>query len=560
MQAASRRRPLNLSGELYTGQRFVKPDDREGTLQSTYTAAMDGGGYVWRPWLATWDAGMDISHITTKNLETKGTQEVDLFGGRGNLRLIPQSRFPFSAFFSIRDTRTERESLDPLQDLGDRRYTRFGANQHFRSRSGRTSFLAQAERNIEDDLNGDRDTLRDHYHLRLNHRKNNNRFWGTFNLRDEYRAEEDREELDWIFDANHTYDPNTRLSVENRLNIRGLDASDSGANSEEMQGIFSNSTVWRDPNRPLVLRGNFDLEANSRKNTGDPEAREERKGRVAVGARYNITDALLFTGDAGLEKKWTVTPRNFQTAALSYAPPSIPLGKTNYNWNVRGGARHERGEDSEHFYGATVGAGHSLNQRIALRKRPALALVYDLGQDINIISRIQDTTRGTLHHRGSVALTRDATKSDSSLRLMGFDLRSFGDDARANTQTLTFSGTFRRTLSRYSSWMAMASMSSTRSESDERVVEEDQSFRAELSYNHANSFGLRGLRFRSKLELDSSEHLIPLSLASRSGDRLRWENRFDYPIGKLYLRFNADLIRSAGNNQQIYFLSIRRRF
>ncbi len=78
-------------------------------------------------------------------------------------------------------------------------------------------------------------------------------------------------------------------------------------------------------------------------------------------------------------------------------------------------------------------------------------------------------------------------------------------------------------------------------------------------YTHRRAFDVPRLRFTSDLQLNARA-LLPLPLDNTNYSRTRWENRFDYLIGRLEIRASLRLTAAQGQVRELLLLRARRRF
>jgi hypothetical protein len=83
---------------------------------------------------------------------------------------------------------------------------------------------------------------------------------------------------------------------------------------------------------------------------------------------------------------------------------------------------------------------------------------------------------------------------------------------------------------------------------------------ADLSFYHQRAFGVPRLGFVSELRIYAEMPVQGLAVGPQQQDSRSWENRLDFPIGRLQLRLSARVseIRYSNTIQTLLLFSINR--
>lgn len=132
---------LSYSGSLEHQFSYDKVEPSDAVTSNVSTMRLNLATYLWRRWVATLDSGLAFSYISRKN--TQDTTGKDISGDI-NFNLFPQSRFPFRAYFSKRNSLIEGDLSE--QDLT---VTTYGLTQTYFK--GVTRLYLDYQHIIEDD-------------------------------------------------------------------------------------------------------------------------------------------------------------------------------------------------------------------------------------------------------------------------------------------------------------------------------------------------------------------------------------------------------------------------
>jgi hypothetical protein len=581
--------PIDWSGRIGLLLRTSQPENGDDTFQQSYTGEITGRSIVWEPWFGNWRARLAASESLT---DSTTDQDATILSGDGQLNLFPKSRFPFEAFFDVQDTRVDiNESERPGIE---NRFVRYGIRQRYQTPVGDTYNATVLRDHREDLVTGRRDTSNRAIMSGLLQR-GAHRINGAFlanGTRTELGNEErpdgvpglsgDNEQLDWQLDVTDTYTPDSRFSLATTGTVGYSDAQTETDSSETRRARVTSQLLWRAANVPVRVRGDF-LAGSQRTESDDVLGdRDEEEVRGTVNLSYLPTPRWrlgLEGGGAyrGGELEETTT---FQAVTVDYSSLPIPFVGFDYTYGASLGARNETNSrtESEQLY--FVDLLHELNRRWLFDLSVPVALGLNLGQELRVEDRTLLGNLNTLVNRLALNLSSQA----SSAQLLVRDSRNSGRNDVA-IQTVSLTGVHNQRLSRFSNFAANYSLNWTRQSGsverfevpDDPLAEDpadpfqddlDDTRRAEttsleLTYRHSRLFWVRNLFFQSRLRLSADSLLVSDFVGSDSDNgELLWENRVDYFIGKLEVRFRTALIeRSASESgNRLAVLSIIRRF
>ncbi len=542
------------SGEVEMTQRVTKVDGNDHVLQSSYSGYLTGGNYIWRPWLGSWTGKFGASHFNHD-----GESESNSVDGNGVLLLFPQSSFPLTAYASVTDTRISRDDSFN-NDSGDKRFMRFGANQQYRGLLGMDNSTLQFERDVEKDLNQGYETIHNLAHFRTEKKTELHSFQSMVLFENRRNQEFNYKEDELVFDFDHVFRPNVNFSVENAANFNILNNEGAGVQSEARGGTFSSSTAWRDPNRPLIVRGVVRGLVQDNEVEGE-ETADDLAGTISGGAQYDITQFLHAGADLDFEFEEGDEPLKRGSVNSTYSPERIPFYSMDYNWHVRGRLTYEEQRDEDGGPGGDGSFDHGLSKRTTLKGRP-VTFSFDVGQTLYVTEPAIGSGTIGLSHRGSLSMVKSTRRGVSSLRFYVLDTRLDTDEGDTVNQVASLELMMNRSLSRYNSFEARMHLNANMgddSNNSEGSDDDERRFRFEVIYRDQRLLGVRRLRFRSQLEVEAEE-FYPTSLAEDEGDIVTWENRLDYVIGRVTVSTTHNFQRSNGRNANSLYLSVRRSF
>jgi len=128
--------------------REVMPDSGENSFHQAYTGELIGRSYLWEPWFGNWKGRLSSSWERNESTDTTKNEVVS---GAGEVNLFHLSRFPFTAYVDIKDSRVD--DSDILDPGSEERFTRYGIRQSYTPISGNMNFNLNLFHDEREDLN-----------------------------------------------------------------------------------------------------------------------------------------------------------------------------------------------------------------------------------------------------------------------------------------------------------------------------------------------------------------------------------------------------------------------
>lgn len=546
---------MGMSGELSAAYRLTQPGEGDDTRQQIYTARIQTGSYLWRPWFGQWSGELGLSHVISE-IDDKSTNQV--ITGNGNVDLFHRSRFPLRLYASVQDSSVDTDTTTVSDS--DFRFERYGLIQNYQPVSGNSKYITQLEHNKLDDSGGGGGETTDLFRFNSTHRYRKHQFANTLTLRDTNRPDNADELTTISLNSNHGYNPSAFFTLNTTLNYNYEDQTSEQVTDRTREEARAISTLfWRDSSRPLTATATADI--TNRKNEFDGAETDDNNTtyRFTGGMRYEFTEALQGNADVGYTSNSQIDDTTtFQTLALTYTPNSIALGKVFYNWSTGGLIRNDTGDEEgdQQTLGGTF--SHSLDQTRPLSQDGRVQFSWDLAQSLDANYTTNDSNLSILTHRGSTTLRYARVGMYSNLRASIQDNRNYSE-IDVEIQNFNLTGSHQQSLSRYSSWQLNFNLGVTRTVTD-RISNTFRFSAADLSYTHNRFFGVRDMYFNSELRVDSQENLLPFS-SSDDDTRLNWENELKYRIGLLNIRATTNVTRNSfGDTSKSYYIKVSRFF
>ncbi len=563
--------PIDLSGSLGMRFREIMPDAGEDSFQQAYTGELIARSYLWEPWFGNWKGRLSSSW---EQNERTNTTENAIFSGAGEVNLFHLSRFPFTAYMDVRDSRVDNSDLvDPGTD---ERFTRYGIRQSYTPLSGGMNFnlnLFHDER--EDfkttDVESSNRGIFSGFYNRGSHRINL-----SLLANERERSLIMDKHKDWQTDLTHSYTPGARFSLTTSVGASGSESRDTQGLTDSSQERLASNLLWRAETMPLSVRGDINL----RSQTVDSETqadREEDETRTNLSVTYLPNEHWRLRTSAGgrfrtgdIEEQ-----RLFQTVSADYSSSLYPLGNFFYSYGAGAGFANENNSNAED---EQIGRGdftHNLNRNWQHDWFGPIGASLTLGQDLTYEHSSLEGELGTLVHRVSYSLSSVGESRTTNVNMVFYDSRNSGRND-FNSQNASISAVHNQRLSRYTDFGITYNLNYTRQSGNLSTIVEDDPFTdedeseaetgeytsLEIFYHNNRLFKVRNLRFATRLR-SSTNSLLFDEINTEPSSEFFWENRIDYTIGKLDIDFRTTwverpAVEDAGT--KTVTLTIRRLF
>jgi len=554
--------PVRYWGSIGYEQRNETINSSEYMLQ-TFTTKLNASTFLWQPWIAQVNGGLGINTSTTDTMDGKGKST---FGtGNASLTLLPASRFPFEIHYDKNDNKldTRPSGADPSY-----RTTRYGLSQRYRTLAGNTQYMVSYDRNIWESalLSADHQDL---LHLDITHSLDKNTFQINGDTTNNERQQTNESSLINTVVIRHSYLPDSTLSVENLGNMSRTNYRLLQGESDFRYQQLSSSAFWHPTDQALTMTGSMRLYGlTSGPNSYSAPPAEINNASANLGAFYDLSKNTRLNGSLNINRNETngdKTDASNQSAGIGYQSDEIALGTSGYSGFASGTVTNRINPfDNGQHYGLQL--GHSLNRSTALDVGiMGLNLNQSVAADRD--SFVPNTLR--LTHGGSVTWSHVDGGSNTYLRLSASDTRAI-DRTEYFFQLINLQISQNESLTRYSSLAGSLTMQGVRQQSSAAQITSPNipnltvttyaNTSADLSFYHQRAFGVPRLGFVSELRIYAEMPVQGLAVGPQQQDSRSWENRLDFPIGRLQLRLSARVseIRYSNTIQTLLLFSINR--
>ena len=555
-------------GYFYTGS---EADGGATTNSSLTTFALNMDSYVWRPWFADLSVGA-ISSMSRSESVTNSSS-LDLVSSHLDFSLMSRSRYPFRFSANTSDNVTDWNSGKiTLVSLGPEYKTRYlNARQSIITLGGNRAdaWVTQRTRHYSgvkliDDTVGAKLKWRGRaYNLYAN---------STYQQRSNSVSTDETRNI--LATVTHNYFPSKEFYIKSQVtstrNDVGTEKYFEGTvdQAETIVGMFrdrvtrthqmSSFMYWRPDYKAYTATGGVRMyrrdtanDLGTLQDTIQQGVNANLSGNYKINRHMRATASLTGSGLYNSGQSDYVSVTATQNALLNYRSDNLIYREYQYNWNASGGItnqtgfknpgedvsetvpfeasnRHNFSKDYSQAY--SVGAGHNLTRGWVTGNRSILRL------NLNQSAREYIQTNGKrnslgISHSASINWNDAVKKGKFYSQMTLMDTRNI--DESTESQLVNFQVSRIVPINRLSSWGSHLSAQSSRRHTS---ADGDVSFwdgfltsvNGRVNYHHARMFGVYKLKFRSKIEYNSTAN-------RRGGDRKQadWEGRLGYNIGKL---------------------------
>jgi len=560
--------PVAIDGFLeyqYRQRGGTGPIDVTGQLGTLRTNAST---YLWRPWILRVNASLGLTKTFTDNADAK--QIGTLITGGLRVDFLRESRFPFAVYADSRDGRVDGDLTNI--DVITRTY---GFRQQYEAnRGGR--FSLDFRRRTVDDLFADgsrvsRDSVSDTWQANATKVLGRNQLvfdsvWSDISQNESQQFQERmRHTLRHRFSSSKVFSLEDILFFSNERYLVG----DFHSLRRFLQ--LSAISTWRPvTDRPLLIVGRGLLQGTDAGSNGFEQG--SKNVTVTGSATYQYSDRVVFAANTGVAAADTDEGDDrssvFQRLRAEYRSRIYDLWNSQYRWGGLTEVGNRSGRDN-------LAAGNSV-QDIVLTFNHNLAKRYQLSSGRNLEFNFSQQLTGAVDtdrrdgrfatHTVYATLSGQRGQTRSYIRLTATDRRTSGDQ-RDVFQLLNLQASRSTQTDRYRAWSGSLTMQYGRTGRQDSGPEDSDnqtiSYSANLSYRHANLFGVSNLSFNSDLNMlsnnfRSNEPFDNELDPDRSRNDAAWRNRLDYRVGLLQLRLQVDLGAVDSFRNSVIFLGIRR--
>ena len=542
-----------------------------------FTTTVNGATYVWQPWFLQVNGSVGVVGSVDSSEQSSTARNVSGIGTL-DLALFPMSRFPFSLYVDVGDSRARAE----VTDIDYRTY-RLRVAQSYAPAVGGERYYGSFEQSTLRSLTSDalapasvlpeaEDTLQI---LRLGASKvwQQQSLEGEVSVSRNHREEGDVVQQTSIDVANirHLFNPRQDFSMSSGLSYtktaveapRPLtiptEVLPGAKSSSTFSQLISYAAFRPVPGGPFYREGGSVLgsatfRAFDFSNEVDSAETGARGAAASLGLTYTLSPRLQAYSNtqagfsSGSSEDTSVVA---QTLGVAYTPDAILLNDIRYAWSLSGAGTlgvQTGGQDDGANYIANASAGHSFNRSFGLSRTDALNLTF--AQGVTLSESSLEGTAATLTNSLSAFWNGPATANSQAYA--GFNLsdaRRFGDRS-GYFQLVNLQGNFQWSLSRWSFLSGGITLQASRFHEERtddfpfspflRANEDDWrvTYGASLLYTHSRAFGVPRLLYTALLEGSSFDY-DSRALGTIDGPLVqvdwRVEHRLEYRIGKLAL-------------------------
>ena len=595
--------PIVWGGDLV--EEVARQSDSGGNtvFQNTQRINLRAASYIWQPWFARVNGGIGVLRSkSTASTGSNGTSDSGITSlvGNGILSVLPRSRYPFYASFSVNDSRASsglstqvgfvtrsldlRQSYRPLSRASDSVATYnhiVSTTQIYNAQAGRdTTSSRWSLRHDYHPLNGS-----SRYGVGYNRTEWNNTdgdgnatsgLQGNYSTsfdKQTFGADARRSETIWSlggadlsangFTARHTYRPDSMFYVGSSASIEQSNMrSDKSFSTRYLQA--NTSTTWHpDADLPLDVTGSgriysgFILDSQGVLNTSSNQV-------VSGGARYRHTLNLIYSVDGSITNSSSGSSSLGDTSnravtengSVAYRSDVTKFGKNSYTWNWSGKIGHQSNTASSSNLTTTGVAGHSLAMPYALAGGASL--------DVNLSESLlasNDRLNGqnrTLSHAGGMKwrpVPRGPLSGTMTASLS--DVRSVGGVEQLPYQAAALGVSANGQASANSTFTVNGSLQWT----SNGLGQYSNNANANISYQHIRAFDVKGLRYDLKFNLNRLQSGSTSTQSAQtiiSGTSL--DQNLDYRIGRANVRLSVGVAKYGNARSNSVMLHLGRSF
>ncbi|MBF0152828.1 MAG: hypothetical protein HQL64_03690 [Magnetococcales bacterium] len=539
-------------------------------------------GYLWKPWVVQWNGMMAVGGSTTqrKVFATSNTQDVgedtltrNLYGGI-DFTVLPESRFPLKVYYN----KTVSDSSDGPAGQGGQGTVRENVG------------LSQDYRNLEGDL---RVALRLTYGFDQLGSKNVTGLYGvsipSIDRRDGYAYNEGvslaisktmgehvadlivkraavrdlyqgvkRSNLDDAVVFNHTLNRGKKWSANTLGNYSRIHTISESTQRDEAfltARQVGNSAFWRSEEMPLFLSGSVRVASNTQQITrGGGGPTNIRRANVVTGGNYQFSPE--WTANAAMsanhEESETMALKKIsrdstQSLSTSYSPQRVPFGDFMHNWFATTTTNTHQATGFLPTKVFNQGIGQALTREVNMGNAALINLAANQVEFANYTSGIKPLYGVNHGISGRYTSIGPARKAYADVSLT--DSRSLGNVVN-DGQSLNTQFSIEGVLPQKINWQGHLTSQVNRAYAENKAVLGVYSS-ADIMFQKGDLFGLRGLLFTSKLQIDASNQFLPIgNVVGVVADResRNFLNFLDFNIGKLSARMTLGVTESQGKS------------
>ena len=576
--------PINYGTTLGGTLGYVYQRNTLGTVKSStqtlgvlVNAGIWAKTYIWQPWLAqvsgNLGVGFNTEHTRFGN-QPASKSGGNYFLGSATLSVLQKSRFPFVAHAYQNNQQPNGFLAGP--NSGYRGIT-YDLTQDYRSRGGlfdgslnfghiEIGRVGYGNESIENQLN-----------LSITAVPFNN--FNTLQVigaakTSKHPLQNDKSLNDTLV-ANHSYTPNSELSVGNLANLIKSSykltnpAHTKDYNSQQLSSFVS----WRPEESPLTLTGSLRLLRVGSNNDG-VIAPQLNDTNLNLGANYAWSSLLRMYGSVNVNDNngiQTIATNAALSAQKGFGERLSPInvGQFRYTRSIGASLSNQTTTTSGGNQTTTTSVQQmGLNLGHALDKNTKLGggvLSTNLNQGLATIVSTKGSPATRISTGGSTSWNHNESKGTTTVRVSAADSRSL-TGYKEFFQFANLQASRDEDLGRHQTLLGNLTIQSSRSGRRGSSTPLTTSPSAELLYKNGRLFKIRNLTLNSSLKVIGADIVASQNLPAQTGaspkpaGSISWDNDMNYFIGLVKMRLYTHLAQVDKVNQSSIYFSITRSF
>ena len=554
--------PVQHDGYLEYQYRLSRAADLTDTELHLATWRAQASTYVWQPYILLLDGNLGLTESRSTSTSVGSTNSIITGGLAANV--FPRSRFPFRAYFDVRDSRVDGDVVDI-----DTASQNWGFRQQYSAGTGGQLSL-EYRKSESQDLRVD--GLRESRNFGSSNWQLNGAKSIGFNsldllasVRDVSREQPMQMEKRRLINLRHRFRPNPRFFIEDTTFFSDERITYDHADTARRFLQFNGNSNWRpDTKKPLLVIARVVAQGVDAGRSGSEIGSQSLV--LAASANYQYSPRINFAANVGARSsEMEDAPGDssvLQRLRATYRSDNVDLGPLFYIWggSLEAGNRRTRNQGDDTVQDLAAGFNHGLVRASVLRSGRVFQVNFS--QALSAVIDTQDRREQTAIHSAYISLNRQNGRMSNYIRLSASDRRSFGDRDDA-FQLFNLQASTRTQISRRRAWNGSltiqysnsASTMSPEQEMDNSAV----TYSVDLRYTERDLFSVDRLNFMSELRLLSSNFRSDDMLdegIERDIDRddSNWRNELNYRIGLLEFRLFTDMRKAESRwTSQVYF-------
>jgi hypothetical protein len=329
-------------------------------FQNVQTLGISASSFVVQPWLATVKGHFGLVHGTSNlsNVSESNHTDTTKLNGGGDLSVLAQSRYPFTASFNVTDSRVRQSGTLGVPSAGTNDYVNkmLSLTQYYTTPSGYSNYFAGYDRSITTyDLLGTdtASTVSGRYATKFGSAHDQPfTLEASRTVQTTYALVGARTSNN--ITATHLYmPPDSLLTIRTQASVYNLTqpVAFSATNMVSSFRQINTAATWQpeSENIPLVVTGNAHAYSSDTEIGGLRTNRTQSVG-AGVAATYKFSNPLNLVAGASVANTsiegnavaGTSVLTTTQYAIASYRPVSMKLGQYSYyNWYSEGGINNQ---------------------------------------------------------------------------------------------------------------------------------------------------------------------------------------------------------------------------